>query len=138
MRLTEIQAAAEALVLKASIQQQDGDLRPPTSVLCGPGGYQLVPAIHACIAKYETLHNWRWPQSVGCYPREQHRRYPHPRRGKLDDLSHCCWGGILVQNNKPITFRDFCLAIWAHFGHAQPLKIHIPEGWPILQDLCVK
>lgn len=35
---------------------------------------------------------------------------------------------FFIQNNEPITFRDFCLAIWAHFGHVPPFEIHIPES----------
>ncbi|PIG84280.1 NAD dependent epimerase/dehydratase [Aspergillus arachidicola] len=34
---------------------------------------------------------------------------------------------FFIQNNEPITFRDFCLAIWAHFGHTPPFEIHTPE-----------
>lgn len=34
---------------------------------------------------------------------------------------------FFVQNNEPITFRDFCLATWAHFGHIPPFEIRIPE-----------
>ncbi|KAB8222098.1 hypothetical protein BDV33DRAFT_189964 [Aspergillus novoparasiticus] len=34
---------------------------------------------------------------------------------------------FFIQNNEPITFRDFCLAIWAHFGHTPPFEIHIPD-----------
>ena len=29
---------------------------------------------------------------------------------------------------EPITFRDFCLAVWREFGHIPPYEIHIPEG----------
>lgn len=35
---------------------------------------------------------------------------------------------FFIQNNEPITFRDFCLAIWAHFGHVPPFEIRIPES----------
>lgn len=35
---------------------------------------------------------------------------------------------FFIQNNEPIPFRDFCLAIWAHFGHVPPFEIRIPEG----------
>lgn len=33
---------------------------------------------------------------------------------------------IFISNNEPITFRDLCLAIWAHFGHYPPFEVHIP------------
>ena len=33
---------------------------------------------------------------------------------------------FFIQNNEPITFRDFCLAVWAQFGHIPPFQITIP------------
>ena len=102
-------------------------LRP--SVLCGPGDYQLLPAIHACIAKYET------PFLIG-------------NGFNLWDITHvdnvadahvlavenllssrtAAGEAFFIQNNEPITFRDFCLAIWAHFGHVPPFEMHIPKS----------
>lgn len=35
---------------------------------------------------------------------------------------------FFIQNNEPIVFRDFCLAIWAHFGHVPPFEMHIPKS----------
>ena len=35
---------------------------------------------------------------------------------------------IFISNMEPITFRDFCLAVWREFGHIPPYEIHIPEG----------
>ena len=33
---------------------------------------------------------------------------------------------IFIANEAPITFRDFCLAVWANFDHYPPFTIHIP------------
>ena len=33
---------------------------------------------------------------------------------------------IFISNEEPITFRDFCLAIWSAFGHHPPYEVHIP------------
>lgn len=102
-------------------------LRP--SVLCGPGDYQLIPSIHACIAKYET------PFFIG-------------NGFNLWDITHvdnaadahvlaienllssrtAAGEAVFIQNNEPIVFRDFCLAIWAHFGHVPPFEMHIPRS----------
>lgn len=102
-------------------------LRP--SVLCGPGDYQLVPAIHACIAKRETpfiigdgLNLWdvTYVSNVAD---------AHVLAVENLVTSRTAAGeAFFIQNNEPVTFRDFCLAIWAHFGHIPPYEINIPEG----------
>jgi sterol-4alpha-carboxylate 3-dehydrogenase (decarboxylating) len=33
---------------------------------------------------------------------------------------------FFIQNNEPIPFRDFCLAVWAFFGHVPEYDIHVP------------
>lgn len=33
---------------------------------------------------------------------------------------------FFIQNNEPITFRDFSLAVWSQFGHVPPFEIQIP------------
>ncbi|KAG0158993.1 C-3 sterol dehydrogenase, putative [Penicillium digitatum] len=124
----ESKAAAEALVLKASSSKMvTCALRP--SVLCGPGDYQLLPSIHACIAKFET------PFLIG-------------NGSNLWDITHvdnaadahilaienllssrtAAGEAFFIQNNEPIVFRDFCLAIWAHFGHIPPFEMQIPRS----------
>ncbi|OQD66468.1 hypothetical protein PENPOL_c004G10351 [Penicillium polonicum] len=106
----ESKAAAEALVLKASSSKMvTCALRP--SVLCGPGDYQLVPSIHACIAKYET------PFFIG-------------NGFNLESaiIRTAAGEAFFIQNNEPIVFRDFCLATWAHFGHVPPFEMHIPKS----------
>jgi sterol-4alpha-carboxylate 3-dehydrogenase (decarboxylating) len=42
---------------------------------------------------------------------------------------------FFIQNNEPITFRDFCLAVWAHYGHIPPFELHIPERLAYLVGL---
>lgn len=43
---------------------------------------------------------------------------------------------FFIQNNEPITFRDFCLAIWALFGHIPPFEVHIPESLACLAGMA--
>ena len=38
---------------------------------------------------------------------------------------------FFISNNEPIPFRDFCLAIWAQFGHYPRFEIYIPESLAI-------
>ncbi|CAI7677991.1 unnamed protein product [Penicillium discolor] len=124
----ESKAAAESLVLKASSSKMvTSALRP--SVLCGPGDYQLVPSIHACIAKYET------PFFIGNGFNLWDITHVDNAAGAhvlaIENLlsSRTAAGeAFFIQNNEPIVFRDFCLAIWAHFGHVPPFEMHIPRS----------
>ncbi|KAL4973886.1 hypothetical protein BDW66DRAFT_141134 [Aspergillus desertorum] len=123
----ESKAAAEALVLECSSDEMSTcALRP--SVLCGPGDCQLVPAIHACIAKGETpfvigdgLNLWDISYVTNVAD-------AHVLAAENLVSSRTAAGeAFFIQNNEPIAFRDFCLAIWAHFGHIPPFEIHIPK-----------
>lgn len=100
-------------------------LRP--SVLCGPGDCQLIPPIHACIAKGETpfiigngLNFWDVTYVTNVAD-------AHVLASENLMSSKTASGEIFfIQNNEPIPFRDFCLAIWSHFGHVPPYQINIP------------
>ncbi|KAJ5959922.1 uncharacterized protein N7479_007072 [Penicillium vulpinum] len=124
----ESKAAAEALVLKASSSQMvTCALRP--SVLCGPGDYQLVPSIHACIANHET------PFLIGngfnMWDITHVDNVADAHVLAIDNLlsSRTAAGeSFFIQNNEPIVFRHFCLAIWAHFGHVPPFEMRIPKS----------
>lgn len=101
-------------------------LRP--SVLTGPGDYQLLPAIHSCIAKWETP--WvigdgfnLWDVTYVTNIADAHVLAAE----NLVTTKTAAGEAFFIQNNEPITFRDFCLAIWAHFGHVPPFTVHIPE-----------
>ncbi|KAJ0423955.1 hypothetical protein BJY00DRAFT_28916 [Aspergillus carlsbadensis] len=131
----ESKAAAEALVLQhTSDMMQTCALRP--SVLCGPGDYQLVPAIHACIAKKET------PFVIGAGSNLWDVTYvtnvadAHVLAAENLKSSRTAAGeAFFIQNNEPIAFRDFCLAVWAHYGHIPPFALHIPERLAYLVGL---
>lgn len=109
-------------------------LRP--SVLCGEGDYQLVPAIHACIAKYETPFIIGDGKNLWDITHVSNVADAHVLAMENLMTSRTAAGeAFFIQNNEPITFRDFCLAIWGHFGHHPPFEIRIPEtiayiaGW---------
>ncbi|KAJ5774205.1 hypothetical protein N7457_009101 [Penicillium paradoxum] len=124
----ESKAAAESLVLKASsAKTATCALRP--SVLCGPGDTQLIPSIHACIAKFET------PFLIGdgcnLWDITHVSNIADAHVLAIENLLSCrtaAGEAFFIQNNEPITFRDFCLAIWAHFGHFPPFELRIPES----------
>jgi sterol-4alpha-carboxylate 3-dehydrogenase (decarboxylating) len=109
-------------------------LRP--SVLCGPGDYQLIPAIHACIAKWETPYIIGdgfnlWDVTYVTNVADAHVLAAE----NLVSSKTAAGETFFIQNNEPITFRDFCLAIWAHFGHLPPFEVHIPVGLAWLAGL---
>ncbi|KAJ5267606.1 3-beta hydroxysteroid dehydrogenase/isomerase [Penicillium angulare] len=128
LNLTKNQATAEALVLNASSDKMATcALRP--SVLCGPGDCQLVPAIHACIAKYETPFVIGTGDNLWDVTHVSNIADSHVLAVENMVTSRTAAGeAFFIQNNEPIAFRNFCLAIWAHFGHVPPFEIRIPEG----------
>lgn len=88
-----------------------------------------MPSVHACIAKGET------PYIIG----DGSNLWDITYVGNVADahvlaaenlLSTMTAAGeaFFIQNNEPIAFRDFCLAIWKQFGHIPPFKIFIPTG----------
>ena len=100
-------------------------LRP--SVVCGPGDYQLLPAIHACIKKGETPYvigdNLNlWDVTYVTNVADAHVLAAE----NLVSSKSAAGEAFFIQNNEPITFRNFCLAIWAHFGHTPPFQVHVP------------
>ncbi|KAK2767628.1 erg26, C-3 sterol dehydrogenase [Arachnomyces sp. PD_36] len=122
----ESKAAAETLVLDATTPELATCVLRP-SVLCGPGDYQLIPSIHACIAKGET------PYIIGSGLNLWDVTYvtnvadAHVLASENLMSSKTATGEVFfIQNNEPITFRDFCLAIWSHFGHVPPYQVNIP------------
>ncbi len=131
-------AHAEELVLSASGESiKTCVLRP--SVICGEGDNQLLPSIHACIAKRET------PYIIG----DGYNLWDITYVGNVADahvltaenlLSTVTAAGeaFFIQNNEPIAFRDFSLAVWKHFGHIPPFEIVIPAGLAWFAGLLVE
>jgi sterol-4alpha-carboxylate 3-dehydrogenase (decarboxylating) len=139
----ESKAIAEKIVIAAnSASMATCVLRP--SVIFGEGDNQLIPPIHACIAKGET--RWiigngmnLWDTTyVGNVADAHVLAVEALLRSDLDDSTttadpsgtETAAGEIFfIQNNEPISFRDFSLAVWREFGHYPPAwEIQIPEG----------
>ncbi|KAF5871186.1 putative nad dependent epimerase protein [Botrytis fragariae] len=122
-------AKAEKIVLAAnSTTFSTCILRP--SVIMGPGDEQLIPPIHACIAKGET------PFIIGSADNLWDITYvtnvadAHVLASEnLHSHTATAAGEIFfIQNNTPITFRDFSIAVWKEFGHIPPYEVMIPQG----------
>lgn len=121
-------AAAEDLVLEANDEKlATCSIRP--SVLFGPGDYQFVPSVHACIAKWET------PFVLG----DAENLWDVTYVGNIADahilavenmLSSRTAAGeaFFISNESPITFRDLCLAVWREFGHYPPFEVQLPAA----------
>lgn len=110
-------------------------LRP--SVLCGPGDCQLVPAIHACIANRET--SFLIGDGFNMWDITHVDNVADAHVLAIENLlsSRTAAGeAFFIQNNEPITFRDFCLAVWAQFGHFPPFEVRIPETMAYMVGLA--
>ena len=131
----ESKAAAEKLVISAnSTSLSTCALRP--SVLFGPGDYQLIPSIHACIAKGETPFvlgsaDNLWDVAYAVNVADAHVLAVENLLGSKTAAGEA----IFIQNNEPITFRDFCLEVWKNFGHYPLFEVKVPmraawiAGW---------
>lgn len=134
----ESKAMAEKLVLDSNT---DGfatcALRPST--LFGPGDHQLVPSIHACIAKWETpfilgdAENL-WDASYAPNVADAHVLAVE----NLLSSRSAAGEAIFIQNNEPVTFRDFCLEVWKNFGHYPPFEVRLPYGLAWFAGLCAE
>lgn len=100
-------------------------LRP--SVICGPGDHQLIPIVHACIAKGEM------PFVVGdgenlwdvTYVSNVADAHVLAVENLLSTKS-AAGEAIFISNEEPVPFRDFCLEVWKNFGHYPSYQVHIP------------
>lgn len=93
----------------------------------GPGDYQLIPSIYACIFKGETPYlvgegDNLWDVTYVCNIADAHVLAVE----NLLSSRTAAGEAFFISNEEPITFRDFCLAIWAEFGHYPPFTFHIP------------
>lgn len=107
-------------------------LRP--AIIFGEGDTQFIPIIHSCIARGET------PYVVGdgmnlcdtVYVGNVADAHVLAVQNLLDSGSRQAAGEIFfIQNNEPVTFREFCLEVWKNFGHIPKHHVHIPLelGW---------
>jgi len=98
------------------------------SITFGEDDYQLIPSIHACIAKHET------PWVIG----HGDNLYDFTYVGNVADAhvlavenlinsKSAAGEAMFISNGQPITFRDFCLATWAAFDVVPPYQIYVPR-----------
>ena len=100
-------------------------LRP--SVLFGPGDHQLIPSIHACIAKRETPFIIGRGENLWDLTYVGNAAYAHVLAVEnLLSARTAAGEAIFISNEEPITFRDFCLDVWKSFDHYPRYEVHIP------------
>ena len=127
----ESKVEAEELVIAANSSNfVTCVLRP--AVIFGEGDYQLVPSIHACIAKGEALFrlgdgNNLWDTVYVSNVADAHALAVK----NLLSSKTAAGETFFIQNNEPISFREFSLAIWKEFGYYPPFEVQIPVslGW---------
>ncbi|THV47875.1 hypothetical protein BGAL_0283g00120 [Botrytis galanthina] len=125
----ESKAKAEKKVLAANSPAFSTCILRP-SVIMGPGDKQLIPPIHACIAKGETSFiigsaDNLWDITYVTNVADAHVLAAENLRSNTPTAA----GEIFfIQNNTPITFRDFSIAVWKEFGHIPPYEVTIPQG----------
>ena len=142
----ESKARSEALVLAAndpSTGFYTCALRP--SVLFGPDDYQLIPSIHACIAKGEIpfivgsgtnmwdvtdVRNIADAHVLAAENLISTTVTVSTENGKHGMITSPSAAGetFFIANDAPIPFRDFCREIWKNFGVYPTWEVTIPEG----------
>lgn len=148
-------AAAEPIVLGAnSSKMATCALRPATII--GPGdNFGVVAAIYNCIAKGETpfiigdgdnMYDFVYISNVAdAHLLALENLLAH--HGSSTSLAHidaavenggsgeksakgkresAAGKAFFISNQEPIYFRDFCVAIWAYFGHYPLFNIRVP------------
>lgn len=102
-------------------------LRPP--VIFGEDDYQLIPTVHACIAKGETpfmigagdnLYDFVYIDNVA----DAHVLAVE----NMLSAQTAAGEAISISNGEPISFRDFCLGVWGACGHQPPFTVSIPAS----------
>ncbi|TID27758.1 C-3 sterol dehydrogenase/C-4 decarboxylase-like protein [Venturia nashicola] len=102
-------------------------LRP--SVIFGPGDYNFLPSVYQCIARNET------PWIIG----DANNLWDFVYVSNVADAHVLAMENLLttgtaageaffISNGEPVTFRAFCLAVWAAFGHVPKFEVSIPAG----------
>lgn len=131
---------AESLVKKAHNPPKLSTCIIRPSVILGEGDYQLVPAIQACIAKWETnyiigdqynMHDFTYVGNVADAHvlAVQNLLTVPPENGDSEKEEKSAAGKtFFISNGEPLPFRSFCLAIWAQFGHIPRWEVTIPRN----------
>lgn len=125
----ESKVQAEELVLAAQGPNLATCILRP-SVIYGESDKQLIPSLHACIVKGETV--YRIGSGTNLWDVDYVGNVADAHLLALKNLltSKTAAGQVFfIQHNQPVPFRDLCLQIWKHFHHTPPYEITIPVAF---------
>ena len=102
-------------------------LRP--SIIIGAGDTTTIPAIHSCIAKGETFFRIGSGDNLCEFTYVDNVADAHVLAAEnlLSPSPTAAGEAFFITNGQPVAFRDFCLAVWAEFGHVPAFEIQVPE-----------
>lgn len=124
----ESKAAAERIALDACDETMVTCAIRPT-ITFGPGDPLLIPTIHRCIAKGETPFILGTGEGLCDFTYVDNIADAHVLAAEnLVSTKTAAGEAFFISNAEPISFRDFCVAIWAEFGHIPPFQIRLPES----------
>ncbi|KAL8808296.1 MAG: hypothetical protein Q9182_000116 [Xanthomendoza sp. 2 TL-2023] len=131
--------AAEAIVLAGSESEQMATCALRPSVVFGPGDRQMIPSLHACIAKGETpfiIGNGLnlWDVTYNSNLADAHVLAVENLLSKKTAAGQA----VFISNEQPIPFRHFCLAVWKEFGHNPPFQIRISQRFANMAGLLAE
>lgn len=123
----ESKAEAERITLEAC------DERFPTcairpSITFGPGDPNCLPTVYGCIARYETPFVLGSGDNLCDFTYIDNIADAHVLAAEnLLSTRTAAGQAFFISGGEPISFRDFCVAVWAEFGHLPPFEVHVPE-----------
>ena len=140
-----MQGIAEPYVLAANSEDMLTCAIRPSVILgphsrLGPGDYQLVPQIHACIDKFETpfiigsganLYDFSFVTNIA-------DAHVLAVENLLSSEPTAAGEAFFISNQEPVPFRDFMLAIWREFDHIPPFEVRIPASFAWLAGLVAE
>ncbi len=102
-------------------------IRP--TITFGPGDPNCLPTVHACISRHETPWIIGTGQNLCDFTYVDNIAEAHVLAiENLLSARTAAGEAFFISNGEPIPFRDFCVAVWAEFGHVPPFQVRVPEG----------
>ncbi|KAF2134120.1 C-3 sterol dehydrogenase/C-4 decarboxylase-like protein [Dothidotthia symphoricarpi CBS 119687] len=124
----ESKAQAESLVLSANTHDfSTCALR--CAPIFGPNDPACIPALHACIAAYQTPFILGTGLNMQDFVYVSNAADAHVLAvANLLNSQTAAGQAIFITNGEPVPMRDLCLAVWKEFGHVPRFQVRIPEG----------
>lgn len=150
-------AAVEPIVLGANSSKMSTCALRPAPII-GPGdNVGVIATIYNCIAKWETpfivgdgdnmydfvyitnvadAHLLALENLLAHHPSSSSTRNGVKVPNEKTEGQSAAGEAFFISNQEPVYFRDFMLAIWAHFGHFPPFTVRLPGRLAWTAGLC--